>query len=318
MKVLITGSSGTLGRMLIDYLISGGINVAGIDIKENPDHFPPEKYRFHLCSVTDRERLISIFAEEKPTNVIHLACSFNRVRNRKRENEIDICGAENILEASEKTESVRQLIFSGSAMAYGAHRDNRLWITEADTLRPGKSRYAINKKKVEEHYGSTGVRDDLLIVLLRICTVIGPSFDKPKSVASLLIRFPWLPAFCRQNKLQFIHRDDLVSLVGLILKDREIEGVFNLAPDSYAIVEDIVPTKKFIPVPISLIRFVLWLLWNTRTLYFQPAAVKNTIYPVVVDPDKIISRYNYKFKYSSAGAFTDTLINNRIPEGARI
>lgn len=318
MKVLITGSSGTLGRMLIDYLISRGIYVVGIDIKENPGHFPPERYRFHLCSVTDREKLISILAEEKPTNVIHLACSFNRVRNRKRENEIDICGAENILEASEKTASVRQLIFSSSSMAYGAHIDNRLWITESDTLRPGKSRYAINKRKVEEHYCSAGVRDDLRIVLLRICTVIGPSFDKPKSVASLLIRFPWLPSSCRQNKLQFIHSDDLVSLVELIVQDREIEGVFNLAPDSYAVVEDIVPAKKFMPVPISLIKFMLWLLWNAKILYFQPAAVKNAIYPVVVDPGKIILRYNYRFRYSSAEAFTDTLINNRIPARARI
>lgn len=318
MKVLITGSSGSLGRMLINYLIPKGVNIVGIDIRKSPDHLSSSHYRFHNCCVTDREKLMLIFAEEKPDRVVHLACSFNKVRNREQEYNIDINGAQNVLDASVKNISVTQLIFSSSALAYGASRENRIWLSEAEPLCPGKSRYGINKKMVEESYSYKDLREDLRVVSLRICTVIGPSFDKPKSVASLLIRFSWLPSSCRDNKLQFIHSEDLVSLIGLILNDTEIEGVFNLAPDSYAVVGDLVEGKNFLPVPIILIRIILWILWHLRILNFQPAAVKNAIYPVVVDPAKIISRYGYRFKYSSAEAFADTMANNMIPADARI
>lgn len=318
MKVLITGSSGSLGRMLINYLIPKGVRIAGIDIRECSDHLSTDHFIFHRCSITDREKLISIFAEEKPDRVVHLACSFNKVRNRNREYEIDIEGARNVLEVSANTLSVKQLIFSSSALAYGASRENRLWLDETDPLRPGKSRYGINKKLVEECYGCKDLREDLHIVSLRICTVIGPSFDKPKSVASLLIRFPWLPSSCRKNKLQFIHSDDLVSLIGLMLNDTDIDGVYNLAPDSYVVVGDLVEGKKFIPVPVPLVRIILWALWHLRILNFQPGALKNAIYPVVVNPAKVISRYGYTFKYSSEEAFADTMASNRIPADARI
>jgi nucleoside-diphosphate-sugar epimerase len=92
MKVLITGSSGSLGRMLIKYLIEKNINVIGVDIRKSTEFISEKKFKFYKCCITENEKLKSIFAEEKPTNVVHLACTLNRVRNRKREFEIDITG----------------------------------------------------------------------------------------------------------------------------------------------------------------------------------------------------------------------------------
>ena len=316
MKVLVTGSSGLLGRMLINYLITNGINIVGVDIRESPEYFPSDHFRFHLCSVTDREKLRSVFSEEKPTNVVHFACSFNKVRDRDREYEIDIGGSENVLAVSEETLSVKQLLFSSSAAAYGGNRDNKIWLKESDPLRPGRYRYGINKKLVENCYGCKPGREDLRIASLRICTVIGPSFDKPRTVASILIRYPWLPAACRENRIQFLHTDDLVSLLRLILNDNEIDGVYNIAPDSYSVIGELVPWKKYRNIPLSLISGALWIFWNLKVLNLQPAAVKNAIYPIVIDPSKIISRYGYKFRYSSDEAFADTMVNNSIPSGA--
>jgi nucleoside-diphosphate-sugar epimerase len=68
MKVLITGSSGLLARMLIKHLITIDIDVVGIDIKESSEFLHEKRFRFHKCSITDKEKLKSIFSEEKPTS----------------------------------------------------------------------------------------------------------------------------------------------------------------------------------------------------------------------------------------------------------
>lgn len=317
MKILITGSSGSFGRMLTSWCISKKIAVIGIDINYGPESIASEYFRFYHCSITDKNCLKYIFQEEQPTNVIHFACTFNKVRDKGRELEIDIGGAENVLEVANNTSSVKQIIYSSSAAAYGGYRDNKLWLKETDPLRPGGYRYGKIKKLIEVAFSVTAVRTDLKIVLLRICTVVGPSYDKPRSVVSILIKFPFLPRFCKENKIQFLHSEDMLSLMDHILADNEISGIFNFAPDDYAIVKELVPDKKFVRIPLLLIRGILFVLWNLRLVNLQPASVTNSIYPIVMDPSKIIARYFYKFKYTSSEAFLDTRRNNMLPTGTR-
>jgi UDP-glucose 4-epimerase len=314
MKVLITGSSGSLARMLIKHLIEKNVDVIGIDIRESTEILPAEKFQFYKCSITEKEKLKSVFAGVQPTNVVHFACSFNKVRNRKLEYEIDINGSHNILEACNSTSSVKQLIFSSSAAAYGGKADNPLWMKESEPLLPENYRYGMNKKLVEDTYTNISVRYDLNIVILRMCLVLGPTFDKPKSAVSILIKLPFLPRFTRETKLQFIHSDDMVSLMELILKDNEINGIYNLVPDSYTVVKDIAPDKKYIDVPLFIIKGYLSICWHLKIMNIPPVAVVNSFYPTIVDSSKIISRYGYKFKYSSKQAFEDTVANNRIPD----
>lgn len=313
MKVLITGSSGSLGKMITRHLVSRNMDVVGIDIRNGTERLPEEKFRFYRCCITDKEQLESIFSAEQPTNVVHFACSFNRIRSRQREYEIDVEGSLNVLEVSNNTPSVKQLIYSSSAAVYGAHMDNKIWLKESDLLRPGKYRYGINKKLIEKIYFNTLVRKDFNITYLRICQVVGPSDNKTGSFVSLLGKLPIIPEFCKENKAQFIHGDDFVSLMELVLEDEEINGIFNLAPKDFAVIKDLVPWKKFIWIPLSLITGLLKILWNLRILNIQPAALDTGIYPMILDPSKLILRYGYNFKFSSEEAFKSTLnINNFI------
>ena len=97
MKVLITGAAGNLGKIITQHLISNNIPVVGIDKFEHlvVSFEPPFKY--YKCSITEKHKLEAIFKKEQPTNVIHLACTFNRVRNRKNEMDIDVGGSKNVL-----------------------------------------------------------------------------------------------------------------------------------------------------------------------------------------------------------------------------
>jgi UDP-glucose 4-epimerase len=317
MKVLITGSSGSLGGMIASSLITKKIPVIGIDIRESAENKPGEYFSFYNCCITDKEGLEAIFKKEEPTHVIHLACTFNKVRDRQKEHFIDIGGSTNILELSDKTTSVKQLIYSSSTAAYGAHNDNPEWIKETNPLRPGKYRYGVNKKLIEDIYSQTPVRDDLRIVFCRICTVIGPTFKKPASVVSILLKLPWLPKFVRENKVQFLHAEDFVSLISLIISDEQIKGIYNVSPDSYAVAKDLVPGKKFIGIPVFVITMGLVILWHLKILNLEPAAIKASMHPILLDPAKIISRFNYKFKFSATEAFEDVKIHNMIPSSAK-
>lgn len=317
MKVLITGSSGSLGSMIATSLIGNKISVIGLDIKEPSENLRGKYFSFYKCSITDKEGLKDIFNKEEPTHVIHLACTFNKVRDRQKEHFIDIGGSTNILDLSDRTISVKQLIYSSSTAAYGAHSDNPEWIKETNPLRPDKYRYGVNKKLIEDIYSQTHVRDDLRIVFCRICTVIGPTFNKPASVVSILLKLPWLPEFVRENKVQFLHTEDFVSLINLIISDGQIKGIYNIAPDSVAVAKDLVPGKKFIGIPIFVITIGLSILWHLKILNLEPAAIKASMYPILLDPAKIVSRYSYKFKFSSTEAFEDVKIHNMIPAGSK-
>jgi nucleoside-diphosphate-sugar epimerase len=184
---------------------------------------------------------------------------------------------------------------------------------ESEPLLPENYRYGMNKKIVEDRYTNNSLRIDLKLVILRLCLVTGPIFDKPKSAVSILIKFPFMPRFTKETKLQFLHSEDMVALMELIMKDKEISGIYNLVPDSYTVVKDIVPDKRFIRIPLFMIKAFLWICWHLKIMNIQPASVLNSFYPTIVDSSKIISRYGYKFRYSSKEAFEDTVAHNRIP-----
>lgn len=312
MKVLITGSSGYLGRILSADLIKWRIPVTGIDTKEPTDTNNGDYFNFHRCSITDKGTLIEIFRKEQPTHVIHLACSFNKIRNRKREYDVDIGGSINVLEAANSVPSVRQFIYSSSASTYGGCKDNPEWLFENSPLRPGKYRYGINKMLAEESLAGTPVRRDLRIVCLRICNVTGPSFTRDKSVIMILTQIPFLPGYAMKNKIQMLHEEDLSSLIKLILDDNQIEGIFNLAPNSFSVISDLVPDKRRIEIPIPVVTSVLWILWTFKIADISPDSAIYCINPVILNPEKLISRYGYMFKYSSSEAFNDAVKRNSL------
>jgi UDP-glucose 4-epimerase len=310
-KILITGSSGYLGYVLSRHFTAGGVPVVGVDLRKNPAWDGNDRYAFRRCSVTDAARLEEIFREELPDRVIHLAYLMNPIHDALRNREIDVQGSKNVVSLCSMVPSVEQVVVMSSASAYGAGAGNRLWLTEDAALEPGDYRYGVHKKEVEEWIGRFPRREGLRIAVLRMCTAIGPHYYKKGGVVSLLEKAPFLMEFSRGCALQFIHEDDLTAVMDLVVNDDSMDGTYNLAPDSFATVEELVPGKRFIPVPLKSARGITAVLWALRIAGAMPAAVTLSARGIIVDPAKIMKRYGYFFRYTTLEGYRSTVARRR-------
>jgi hypothetical protein len=113
------------------------------------------------------------------------------------------------------------------------------------------------------------------------------------------------------NTLQLLHESDFLSLMTRILHDDEIEGTYNMAPDTYTCIKDLASNKIYIPLPVFMLSGTIWFLWQMRLTNLQPESVNNVIYPIIIDPSKLVARYEYRFRYTTDDSFSDTMMNDK-------
>lgn len=308
MKVLITGASGNVGYYLSKFFISKKINVIGLDIKNHGVFNGNPDYKFYNCNVLDSEKLKEIFKTEQPTHVIHLAFLMRPLHDKKKYYAIDVNGTKNVINISNGTSSVKQFIEFSSTSIYGGWPNHPLWLKEETPIEPRDYVYGIHKKIIENYINSFDKRKDLKFVILRMCTVIGDEISVRQSLVKLIYDSKVLMKFHGETtKLQFIHEDDMTELVYRITKDKKIEGVFNLAPDSYSSVNELVPNKKFINLNLGFSRFLVGVLWTLRLVWMNPGVITITAYDIIADGSKLAKRFNYKFKYTTKEAFDNVI-----------
>ncbi len=103
-KVLVTGSSGMIGSNLVQSLLNDGYEVVGLDIKNG--QINNYNYSFHSVDLGDINAIKSVFEQEKPDRVIHLAALAHPLGKSdldfKRITHINVECAENIFRVAEK------------------------------------------------------------------------------------------------------------------------------------------------------------------------------------------------------------------------
>ncbi|MFH0875631.1 MAG: NAD-dependent epimerase/dehydratase family protein [archaeon] len=312
MKILITGSSGYVGYVLSRFFSEKKINVIGLDVSENHAWEGNKNFKFYFCDIRDKKKIKEIFAKEQPTHVIHLAYLMSSIRDEKKEYDIDVNGSKYAFEAANSTKSVCQFIEFSSTSGYGSWPDNKKWLTEDDPLNPGDFRYGANKKIIETYLNKTKNRKTLKLVIVRMCTAIGPLYHKEGGMVKLLVNAPLLiKPDNRICEVQFIHEDDLTALINLIVNDKTVEGTYNLVPNDYSTTKEMSPEKFFLYIPLSLIRLIVGMLYNLGLYNRTSSAMNFSAYGIVADPKKIMKKYNYKFKYTTLSGFKDTVAKRK-------
>ena len=186
MKYLITGSSGFIGYYLAKRLLADKNNVIiGIDnmndyyditLKESrkKELVAFSNYTFYQEDIANKAAIMTIFEQEKPDYVIHLAAQAGvRYSIDHPDTYIfsNIVGFYNILEAC-RHYPVKKLLFASSSSVYGANK--KVPFATTDFVDHPVSLYAATKKSDELMAYAYSHLYQIPVTGLRFFTVYGP------------------------------------------------------------------------------------------------------------------------------------------------
>jgi nucleoside-diphosphate-sugar epimerase len=231
MKIMITGSSGTIGTRLCEMLLDKGYEVIGVDWKPNKWNEDINKITT-ICDLRRKEEL-----EKIPTDIdliIHLAANA-RVYNLVVDPDLaldNILTTYNTLEFARKN-NIKKVMFASSREVYGNTEIEILKETDAD-IDHCESPYTASKITGEALVRAYKQCYGIDFVLFRFSNVYG-MYDESDRVIPLFIRLckanKDLTVFGKDKMLDFTYIDDTVTgIIQCIQQFNEIKNqTYNLA-----------------------------------------------------------------------------------------
>jgi nucleoside-diphosphate-sugar epimerase len=340
--VVVTGISGNLGSRLLPML--GSFSVIGVDVSPPPTDLPLQFERLDLGEESSTRTLYELLRDTHPVAVIHLAFVIDPVRTGvldvERMWQINVAGTARVMEAVTEAnrtaeDGVKQFIFPSSVSAYGPSLPAPA--TEESPLAAHTLPYAIHKKQSDEvvQQRSHALRG-CSVYILRPHIFAGASVEnylmgafhgtpngksrRAEKMRNAGKRLPCMFPFGQRyldNKIQFVHVDDMARLIAHILR-REPETqrltVLNVAgrgePLTFGRCVEIA-RARLIRVPGTwAMRLILQLLWKQKISAIPPEAVPYMTSEYIMNTDRLRKflgpEYEHVIRYSIEDAFSDS------------
>ena len=339
--VVVTGVSGNLGSRLLPLL--GSYSVIGVDVA--PPRFEAEMQfeSLDLGQESSTRTFYELLRDTHAYAVVHLAFVIDPVRTGvldvDRMWQINVAGTARVMEAVTEAnrttdDGVKQFIFPSSVSAYGP--DSTDFYTEDSPLTAHTLPYAIHKKESDEvvQQRCTALRG-CSVYILRPHIFTGASVEnylmgafrgtpngKGERAQEMREKGTRLPCMLPRgqkyldNKIQFIHVDDMARLIRHILQ-REPEAqrltVLNVAgrgePLTFARCIEMAKAK-LIRVPGKwAMRQILNFLWKQKISAIPPQAVPYMSGQYVMNTDRLRRflgpEYEHVIRYSITDAFAE-------------
>ncbi len=277
MKVLLTGISGALARLVTHELLGAGHQVIGIDRRPWPD--PPEGVRVFRVDVRKRPAE-DVFRTERPDALIHMATVTHFSMGREERYRINLGGTRAVFEHCHAY-GVKRAVFVGRHTVYGAAPDAHLYQTEDEPPMGGNTFPDLADLVAADLFAGSALwrYPELDTSVLRIVYTLGPS--RRGTLAGFLAG-PRVPTVLGFDPLfQFMHEEDTAKAIALAL-DARLRGVFNVAGPSPVPLSVLVDAtgRSRVPLPEPLFVRMLGHLGFPR---LPEAAVQHIKFPVVVD-----------------------------------
>ncbi|AKN16939.1 hypothetical protein MHAE_01350 [Mycobacterium haemophilum DSM 44634] len=230
MRIAVTGASGVLGRGLAARLLSQGHDVVGI-ARHRPESWSSAA-GFVAADIRDA---VAVGRAVSGADVVaHCAWA------RRPQDQVNIEGARNVLDAMAKT-GARRIVFASSAHVYGAATAPA---TEDDAM-TSASTDGLHKARVEEMLAASGVQ----WVAVRSALVVGRGVD---NWVRRVLALPMIPDIGADRALQVIHTGDALRLFIRAIMDTEIDsGPVNLAAPGETTLRQIAATLRRPIVPLG-------------------------------------------------------------------
>jgi nucleoside-diphosphate-sugar epimerase len=340
--VVLTGISGNLGSRLLPLL--GRYSVIGVDVSPPKTDCELQFESLDLGQESSTRTFYELLRDTQVYAVIHLAFVIDPVRTGvldvDRMWQINVAGTARVMEAITEVNrsaenGIKQFIFPSSVSAYGS--DLPAPATEDSTLAAHTLPYAIHKKESDEvvRQRCTALRG-CSVYILRPHIFAGASVEnylmgafrgtpngKSERAEKMRAAGKRLPCMLPRgkkyldNRLQFIHVDDMARLLHHILQ-REPEPqrltVLNVAgsgePLTFAQCIDMAQAK-LIRVPGRwAMRQVLRFLWKQRISAIPPEAMPYMTGEYIMNTDRLRRflgpEYEHVIRYSIRDAFADS------------
>lgn len=232
MKILVTGSSGTIGTRLCEKLIESGVEVAGAD-------WQPNKWQNKVQDITVDVDLRDQDAFEKlPADIdfiVHFAANarvYDLVKNPElaRDNFLTTF---NVLEFA-RQKNVPRILFASSRECYGNDYSAEVFTEDMARIENCESPYTASKIGGEALMQAYRRCYGLKTLIVRFSNVYG-MYDDSNRVVPLFIRRAKdgepLAVFGQDKCLDFTYIDDAVAAVISLLQDFDcLNGeVYNIA-----------------------------------------------------------------------------------------
>ena len=341
--VVVTGVSGNLGSRLLPLL--GSFSVIGVDISPPQTDSELQFESLDLGQESSTRKLYELLRDIHPFAVVHLAFVIDPVRTGvldvDRMWQINVAGTARVMEAVTEVNrtaedgGIKQFIFPSSVSAYGP--DLPAPATEDTALAAHTLPYAIHKKESDEvvqqrctalrgcsvyilrpHiFAGASVQNYLMGAFRGTPNGKGPRAEKMRAEGK---RLPcMLPRGQKylDNKIQFIHVDDMARLIRHILQ-REPETqrltILNVAgrgePLTFARCIEMAHAK-LVRVPGKwAMRQVLSFLWKQKISAIPPGAMPYMTGEYIMNTDRLRRflgpEYEHVMRYTITDAFADS------------
>jgi nucleoside-diphosphate-sugar epimerase len=211
MKILVTGSSGFVGKNLLGFLVHNGIDSDGISMRQ----------------ANWRSRVWNNYSA-----IIHLAGKAHDTSNTIEKSEYFKINRDLTIELFNEflNSEVNDFIYFSSVKAVADSVDG---VLKEDIEGNPFTPYGQSKLQAEQYLLSKKLPNDKRLFIIRPCMIHGPG---NKGNLNLLYNFvnkgiPW-PLAAFENKRSFLSIDNLNYIITSILKDFNLaSGVYNLSDD---------------------------------------------------------------------------------------
>ena len=287
MKILITGSSGYLGRTMAGAALDRGHSVVGLDIK--PSGISHASFNEVIGDITDLQTVRQ--AAAGCDAVFHLAAALAQFeRDEKRMHEVNVRGTENALVAALEN-NARKFIYTSSVEVYGI---NVLVPCTEDAPIAPICQYGRDKVESEKLCGDY-ISKGLDITIFRPPTINGPGQNEPFLVSQMegisQGKATLLPGGGK-TRLQMVDVNDVSSAIFLALDNPRSKGVaMNLGSDNVptlramaeALYKHAGKPPKFIIINASVARAIVTLLAALHISPIEPQHLEIALRDYVFD-----------------------------------
>jgi nucleoside-diphosphate-sugar epimerase len=350
--IVVTGIAGNLGLRLLPQLT--GFNVIGVDLNPPATGFPLRFVPMDLGQEEYTRELLLLLRESRAAGVVHLAFVIDPVRtgvlDLERMWQINVAGTarvmEAITEANRNDAIVQKFIFPSSVSAYGSDLPGPA--TEDSPLHAHTLPYAIHKMECDKvvQQRAPALRG-CSAYMLRPPILAGASMEnymvgafrgtpngRGERAARMRSQGKRLPCILPlgkrylDNRIQFVHVDDVARLITHILRKTEPEAqrltVLNVAgrgePLTFARCIEMA-RAKLLRVPGKwTLRLLLRLLWTSGISAIPPEAAPYMTGEYIMNTDRLRKflgqNYEDVMRYTIAEAFADCFASE-VPAVAR-